>query len=243
MKKLGILLICIVMICIKLSLAEEICGIEYCLQDFIDSKLFADRFGRIQYDALSGYHHAATYEEIIRVFPGAIDRYYDRAPEIRQILYRIPSENGAVSNYWSNSKLLYSYWKAIDGIFVVIWEGNNSMSDVGLVAGRTLYFSSLKGLTPLQNDICICQENDLTMLHPNVIKRSSVYLGNSIIDVFMEKLFPEQIYCLAYSEEKGFYLKCYLFWESECTTITDCTFIIEDEIKALMEYVNEVECS
>lgn len=83
-----VLITCIMMMCIRISFAEE----GYHIKDFTESKLFADQFGCIPYDSVNGYHTAATYEEITKEFPGAVDRYYECAPEIRRILYRIPQK-------------------------------------------------------------------------------------------------------------------------------------------------------
>lgn len=241
MKRIVILLICIMMICVNGSFAEEILEETHCLQDFIDSKLFADPLGCLHYDPLNGSYPAATYEEITKVFPGAVHRYYERAPEIRRILYRIPREIGELSDYWSNSKLLYSYWRAIDGVFVVIWKGSRSVSDVGLIAGRAFCFSSLSELVPFQPETWIPQEQKVVMYHRNIIRKGHVYLGNNTMDVLIEDIIPQQIYCLVYSEEHGFDLKSYLFWKSKRLPVLDCSFLIESEIQTLIEYINEVE--
>lgn len=240
MKKIWTELVCMLM-CIGCSFAAG--AKAYCLNDFIQSKCFADQFGRIQCDSANGFYPAATYEEIAKAFPGAVDRYDERAPEIRQILYRIPAKMGESSNAWSNSSLLYSYWKAEDGVFVVVWEGNASMGGEGLVAGRTFSFSALQELTPLRVEGGIHQDDEILTVQPNIIQRSPVYLSNNTVDVFLEKLVPEQIYCIAYDETDGFYLKSYLLWEGESIQITDCSFLIEAEMQKMMERVNEMERS
>ena len=235
MKKIRVLIICMIMMCIRISFAEE----EYYIKDFIESKLFADQFGCIQYDSANGDYTVATYEEITKEFPGAVDRCYEYAPKIRAILYRIPSKIGESSVYWSNSKLLYSYWKAVDGVFIVIWEGNNSISNVGLVAGRSFYFTSLKELAPLQLEAQINYENEILDYQKNLVKKSPVYLSNNTIDVIIEDMIPTQVYCVAYNENRGIYLKSYFLWKGRHIRVSDCTFLIEDEMEELVKYINK----
>lgn len=237
MKRMKVLIICIMMMCIRISFAEE----GYHIKDFTESKLFADQFGCIPYDSVNGYHTAATYEEITKEFPGAVDGYYECAPEIRRILYRIPLKIGESSVYWSNSRILYSYWKAVDGVFIVIWEGNNSISNVGLVAGRSFYFTSLKELVPLQLEDQINYENEILNYQKNLVEKSPVYLSNNTIDVIIEDVIPTQVYCVAYNENRGIYLKSYFLWKGRHIRVSDCTFLIEDEMEELVKYINKVE--
>lgn len=241
MKRIGIWIVCMIMLCAGAALAEEARGEEYRLQDFIDSKLFTDPLGHSPYDRANGPYPAATYERITEAFPSAVDRCYARAPEIRRILFRIPPKIGESSNEWSDSKLLYSYWKASDGIFVVLWTGNASMGGVGLEAGRAFCFSSLDELAPVQADAWRPEAHRIPNYHQNLIMKAPVYIGNGNIEVILGHLIPEQVYCLTYAETKGFDLKSYLLWGRKYARITDCSPLIEDEIRAMMAYINEIE--
>ena len=136
---------------------------------------------------------------------------------------------------------MYSYWKAVDGIFIVIWGGNNSISNVGLVAGRSFYFTSLKELVPLQLEDQINYENEILNYQMNLIEKSPAYLSNNTIDVIIEDMMPTQVYCVAYNENRGIYLKSYFLWKGRHIRVSDCTFLIEDEMEELVKYINKIE--
>ena len=128
MKRMKVLIICIMMMCIRISFAEE----GYHIKDFTESKLFADQFGCIPYDSVNGYHTAATYEEITKEFPGAVDRYYECAPEIRRILYRIPLKIGESSVYWSNSRIEDEQQYEKVGYRQVLCANSTSLAELSL---------------------------------------------------------------------------------------------------------------
>ena len=240
MSYIRIFFICVanILICINIGFAQN--NDAYMISDFIESGLFPNQYGYmcqdsscLDYSAIDEF--PASFDRIQAAFPGAVNRYYEHAPEFRKYVFGyIPSESASVPLCFENENLFYSYWIASDGIFCVIWEEAFIGKGIDFAAGKSFYFNlPPKQVTVPHNGQTVYEMIDNLGL---VFSVDNIILPNQILRFTVQ--FKRIIYGLFTPE--GLTLKCCLVGPDE-HFLFDLTPLAKHNLKHIQDYVNATE--